>query len=67
MAGQGEHLHPGEQFAGQGGDLAPDLVLGVAVEEQTRSRPVTRSVRVSSTPPAWETIPDPWPDTVSLG
>ena len=29
---QGEHLHPGEQFAGQGDDLAPDLVLGEAVQ-----------------------------------
>ena len=28
--GQGEHLHPGQQFAGQGDDLAPELVLGVA-------------------------------------
>jgi hypothetical protein len=29
---QGEHLHPGEQLAGQRGDLAPDLVLGEPVE-----------------------------------
>jgi hypothetical protein len=32
--GEGEHGHPGEQFAGQGDDLAPDLVLGVAVQGQ---------------------------------
>ncbi len=31
---QGEHLHPGQQFAGQGDDLAPDLVLGEAVQGQ---------------------------------
>jgi hypothetical protein len=29
-----EHLRPGEQLAGQGDDLAPDLVLGVAVQGQ---------------------------------
>jgi hypothetical protein len=27
-AGEGEHLRPGQQFAGQRDDLAPDLVLG---------------------------------------
>ena len=31
---EGEHLHPGEQVAGQGDDLAPDLVLGVTVQRQ---------------------------------
>ena len=30
--GQGEQLRPGQQFAGQGHDLAPDLVLGEALE-----------------------------------
>ena len=29
---QGEHLRPGEQLAGQGDDLGPDLVLGEAVQ-----------------------------------
>ena len=29
---QGEHRHPGQQLAGQGDDLAPDLVLGEAVQ-----------------------------------
>ena len=33
-AGQGEHLGPGQQLAGQGGDLAPQLVLGEALEGQ---------------------------------
>ena len=33
-AGQGEHLRPGEQLAGQRDDLAPDLVLGEAVQRQ---------------------------------
>ena len=32
--GQGEHLGPGQQFAGQGHDLAPDLVLGEALERE---------------------------------
>jgi hypothetical protein len=31
---QGEHLHPGEQFTGQGDDLAPDLVLGESVQRE---------------------------------
>ena len=31
---QGEQLGPGQQFAGQGGDLAPQLVLGEAVERE---------------------------------
>src|SRR5262249_7952458 len=30
--GQGEHLRPGQQFAGQCDDLAPDLVLVIAVQ-----------------------------------
>jgi hypothetical protein len=30
--GQGEQLRPGQQFAGQGDDLAPELVLGEALE-----------------------------------
>ena len=29
---QGEHLRPGEQLAGEGDDLGPDLVLGEAVQ-----------------------------------
>ena len=33
-AGEGEHLHPGQQLAGQRDDLAPDLVLGVAVQRE---------------------------------
>ena len=31
---QSEHLHPGRQVAGQGDDLASDLVLGEAVQGQ---------------------------------
>jgi hypothetical protein len=31
---QGEHRGPGEQVAGQGNDLAPDLVLGEAFQRQ---------------------------------
>jgi hypothetical protein len=39
FAFQGEHLHPGQQFAGHGHDLAPDLVLGepVPLENAIRS------------------------------
>jgi hypothetical protein len=33
-AGEGEHRHLGQEFAGQGGDLAPDLVLVVSVQGQ---------------------------------
>ena len=33
-AGEGEHLGPGQQLAGQGDDLAPDLVLVVSVQRQ---------------------------------
>src|SRR5690242_20032211 len=33
-AGEGDHLHPGEQVAGQSDDLAPDLVLGIAPERE---------------------------------
>jgi hypothetical protein len=33
-AGQGEHLGPGQELAGQGGDLAPQLVLGEALQGQ---------------------------------
>ena len=32
--GQGEHLRPGQQLAGQGDDLAPQLVLGEALQRQ---------------------------------
>jgi hypothetical protein len=31
VSGQGEHLHPGGEFDGQGDDGAPDLVLGEVV------------------------------------
>ena len=31
---QGEELHPGGQFGGEGDDGAPDLVLGEAVQGQ---------------------------------
>jgi hypothetical protein len=31
---EGEHLHPGQELAGQGDDLAPDLVLGEALERE---------------------------------
>jgi hypothetical protein len=31
---EGEHLHPGGEFAGHGDQLAPDLVLRVAVQRQ---------------------------------
>jgi hypothetical protein len=31
---QGEHLHPGQEFAGQRDEFAPDLVLGEVVEWQ---------------------------------
>ena len=34
VAGQGEHLGPGQQLAGQRDDLAPDLVLGDALQRQ---------------------------------
>jgi len=44
---QGEHLCPGEQFAGQRDDLAPDLVLGVAVQGRFRS-PVSLALRMRS-------------------
>jgi hypothetical protein len=30
--GQGEHLGPGQELAGQGDDLAPELVLGVSLQ-----------------------------------
>jgi hypothetical protein len=33
-AGEGDHLGPGEQFAGQRDDLAPDLVLREALQGQ---------------------------------
>ena len=33
-AGERDHLHPGQQLAGQGHDLAPDLVLREALERQ---------------------------------
>jgi hypothetical protein len=32
FAGEGEHLGSGEQLAGQGDDLAPDLVLVISVQ-----------------------------------
>jgi hypothetical protein len=35
-AGEGEHLHPRGQLAGQGDDGAPDLVLREAVQRQVR-------------------------------
>jgi hypothetical protein len=31
---EGEHLHPGEEFAGEGEEFAPDLVLRVVVQWQ---------------------------------
>src|SRR6202044_2835490 len=34
VAGQGEHLGPGQQLAGQRPDLAPQLVLGEALERE---------------------------------
>lgn len=34
VPGQGEELGPGQQLAGQGDDLAPQLVLGEALERQ---------------------------------
>jgi hypothetical protein len=44
LAREGDQLGPGEQFAGQGGDLAPDLVLGEAPEGRFRS-PVSLAFR----------------------
>jgi hypothetical protein len=34
VVGEGEGVGPGEQVGGEGDDLEPDLVLGVAVEGQ---------------------------------
>jgi hypothetical protein len=42
LPGQGEHLGPGQQLAGQGHDLAPDLVLGVAFEREVPQPGVLR-------------------------
>jgi hypothetical protein len=47
VCGQGEHLGPGEQFAGQGDDLAPELVLGEALSGRFRS-PVSFAQRIRS-------------------
>ena len=57
--GQGEHLGPGEQFAGQRHDLAPDLVLGVAVQGQVCAvRCLWRSGSCPRTgPPAYGVVP----------
>ena len=41
--GQGEHLGPGQQLAGQGDDLAPDLVLGEALEGKVPQPGVLRA------------------------
>ena len=43
VAGECEHLRPGEQFAGQGDDLAPDLVLGEAFQRQVPQPSVLRA------------------------
>ena len=40
--GQGKHLHPGQQFARQRGELAPDLVLLIAVQRQVAQAGVLR-------------------------
>ena len=34
LAAERDHLGPGEQLAGQGDDLAPELILGVALERE---------------------------------
>jgi hypothetical protein len=34
LAGKGENLRPGQEFAGYSNQFGPDLVLGVAVPEQ---------------------------------
>jgi hypothetical protein len=47
LADQGEHLHPGEQLAGQCDDLSPGLVLGEALEGRLRS-PVSLAFRIRS-------------------
>ena len=39
---QGKHLHPGQQFARQRGELAPDLVLLIAVQRQVAQAGVLR-------------------------
>jgi hypothetical protein len=53
LAGEGEHLHPGQQFAGHGDDLAPDLVLGVAVQGKVAQAGVlSRADAVLATGPA---------------
>jgi hypothetical protein len=42
-AGQGEQLGPGEKLAGQGDDLAPELVLGEAMQGQVPQPGVLRA------------------------
>jgi hypothetical protein len=41
--GQGEQLSPGQQLAGQSGDVAPQLVLGEALEGQVPQAGVLRA------------------------
>jgi hypothetical protein len=41
--GQGEQLGPGQEVAGQGDDLAPDLVLGEALEREVPQPGVLRA------------------------
>jgi hypothetical protein len=43
FAGEGEDLHPGEQVAGQGDDLAPHLVLVKALEGKVAQARVLRA------------------------
>jgi hypothetical protein len=43
LGGDGDHLGPGQQLAGQGDDLAPDLVLGEAPEREVAQPGVLRA------------------------
>ena len=43
VPGQGEQLGPSRQFAGQGGDLAPELVPGGAFQRQVPQAGVLRA------------------------
>jgi hypothetical protein len=49
--GEGEHLRPGQEFAGQRDDLAPDLVGGEPAEGRLR-RPVSLAQRILAAGPA---------------
>ena len=50
---KGEHLHPGQQLAGQCDDLAPDLVLLKAVQRQV-TQPGVLGIAVLAPLPDYE-------------